>query len=213
MDTFNAFNPEPEVEKSRWLTGPAFTMLLVGFVAGFAVNSFVGRAPDGGVLTDDASLSLEETAALSGAVGADSTEKKDAIPLFGFGGKKEEKEKIAAPVAEGENILVVSNQPSGERVIISMVSIGANGWVAVHESYADGSLGSILGARRFNAGKYFGETIELLRGTVEDGTYVVVLHADDDGDSEFDYVREVPMKDKAGNLISGTFIATPLVLE
>lgn len=209
MDTFNAFNPEPEVEKSRWFTGPAFTMLLVGFVAGFAVNSFFGVIPDDGVLADDASLTLPETAALPGADTGTLTEKKETSPLFGFGGKKND---TSAPIAEGENLLVVSNQPAGERVVVSMVSLAMNGWVAVHESYADGSLGNILGARRFDAGKYFGETIELLRNTMEDGAYMLVLRSDD-GVAGFDHTREMLVKDKAGNLISGTFIATPLLLE
>ncbi|MBI3075285.1 MAG: hypothetical protein HYY92_03710, partial [Parcubacteria group bacterium] len=106
----------------------------------------------------------------------------------------------------------VSNQPAGDKVIVSMVSVSVNGWVTVRETNADGALGNILGARRFDAGKYFGETIELLRGTSEDNVYAVVLHADD-GDREFDYAKETPMKDKNGNLVSGTFTATGLLTE
>ncbi|MBI1999011.1 MAG: hypothetical protein HYS73_01590, partial [Parcubacteria group bacterium] len=57
-----------------------------------------------------------------------------------------------------------------------------------------------------------GETIDLLRGTTEDGVYAIVLHSDD-GDGEFDYTHEVPVKDKKGNLVSGTFTATGLLTE
>lgn len=207
MDTFNAFNPEPEVEKGRWFTGPTFTTFLIGLIIGFSVNSFFG----GSLLSDDgdgadvaATSEADNTAAL-GELAGDATGGADA-PLSG--------ENSATPsvVATGENILVVSNQPSGNKVVVSMVSVGANGWVTVRETDASGILGNILGARRFNAGKYFGETIELLRGTKEGDVYAVVLQADD-GDGEFEYTSEVPVKDKGGNLISGTFTATELLVE
>src|SRR3989344_915040 len=202
MDTFNAFNPEPEAEKGRWFTGVTFTTFLIGLVVGFAAHSFFVGA-DGDVAVDDENAPAEtaDEAALGDLAAVGGSDEKKGI--FNFGADKKEP---VAPVS-GENLLVVSNQPSGERVIISMVSVSVNGWVAVHEGREDGSLGNILGARRFDAGKYFGETVELLRGTVGGNTYFVVLHSDN-GDKEFDYVSEMPVKDTAGNLISGTFIAT-----
>jgi len=117
--------------------------------------------------------------------------------------------RVLSLVAQGENILVVSDQPAGEEVIMSMVSLGLgqSGWVAIHEVDVDGAPSNILGARRFGAGKYFGEKIELLRGTREGEVYVAVLHADD-GDSEFDYKREIPLEDLSGNLIISEFLAT-----
>lgn len=209
MDTFNAFNPEPEVEKSRWFTGPTFTTFLIGLIIGFSVNSFFGSPllPGDGVVSDDADTT-ENTAALEDVLDTGkATNKAD-----GDGSLTGEKAVVPSSVASGENILVVSNQPAGDKVVVSMVSIAMNGWVTVRETDANGALGNILGARRFNAGKYFGETVELLRGTKEDAVYAVVLHADD-GDREFDYTREVPLKDKNGNLVSGTFTATGLLAE
>jgi len=206
MDTFNAFNPEPEVEKGRWFTGPTFTTFLIGLAVGFAAHSFWVGTPssEGDVLAEgDVTPNAEEqTAALGDA------ENNDSL-LGGFLG---DKKKEPTAVSAGENILVVSNQPAGEKVVVSMVSVGMNGWVAVHEGATDGTMGNVLGARRFDAGKYFGETVELLRGTVEDKTYFVVLHADN-GDKEFDYKAEMPVKDTDGNFVSGTFIATAIVLE
>lgn len=206
MDTFNAFNPEPEVEKSRWFTGPTFTTFLIGLIIGFSVNSFFGGPllSDDGAVVDDVDSS-ENTAALGDVLAASDADKAGA-PLSG------ENTAVLSVVASGENILVVSNQPAGDKVIVSMVSVAANGWVTVRETDANGALGNILGARRFNAGKYFGETVELLRGTIEDKVYAAVLHADD-GDREFDYAREVAVKDKNGNLVSGTFTATGLLAE
>ena len=205
MDTFNAFNPEPEVEKGRWFTGPTFTTFLIGLIIGFSVNSFFGGSllSDTSEVADDAVVSETDATAALGELAGDTASE---APLSGSAGS------VSSTVATGENILVVSNQPAGDKVIVSMVSVGANGWVTVRETDGSGILGNILGARRFNAGKYFGETIELLRGTKEGQVYAVVLHADD-GDGEFEYTREVPVKDKGGNLISGTFTATELLVE
>lgn len=207
MDTFNAFNPEPEVEKSRWFTGPTFTTFLIGIIIGFSVNSFFGGSlfSDDSIGADDAPLSQTENTASLGELTGDVAETDGA-------GLSDGKKSPVASIVDGENIFVVSNQPAGERVIISMVSLSSDGWVAVRETDASGALGNILGARRFKSGKYFGEAVELLRGTTEDGVYAVVLHADN-GDSEFDYASEVPAKDKKGNLISSTFTATGLVAE
>ncbi len=117
-------------------------------------------------------------------------------------------------ITEGKNSFVVADQPSGDVVIVSMISLETSGWVAVHEEIKtniDGEskivLGNILGASRFNAGQYFGEKIGLLRGTIEGQTYVVVLHADN-GDSYFDYTKELPMKNLSGDLFTTEFLTT-----
>ena len=110
-------------------------------------------------------------------------------------------------VAFGENVLVASNQPAGDRVIMSMVSLETNAWIAIHEDRGDGKPGNILGATRFDAGRYFAQKIELLRRTEEGSTYFAILHADD-GDSEFDYKQEIPLRDSLGNFILAQFIAT-----
>lgn len=106
----------------------------------------------------------------------------------------------------GENILVVAHQPAGEAVIMSMVSLTVKGWVAIHEKNAEGNAGVILGARRFDVGNHFAESIPLLRATREGRAYVALLHGDD-GDSEFDFVKETPLLDTAGKLIDEEFLA------
>jgi len=115
-------------------------------------------------------------------------------------------EDALALISQGENTIVVSDQPSGMSVVTSMISLEQSGWVAVHESL-DGEPGVILGARRFPEGKYFGETVELLRATDAEMTYLVVLHADD-GDNEFDFKKEVAVRDILGNLVGEEFFAT-----
>lgn len=110
-------------------------------------------------------------------------------------------------VVEGEGVVVVNDQPAGNKVIVSMISLDAGGWIAIHEGTKD-SLGVILGARRFDEGKYFGETIELLRATERGMSYIAVLHSDD-GDSDFDFKRELPLKDISGELIAEEFTTLP----
>lgn len=111
------------------------------------------------------------------------------------------------PIAIGNNFLVVSPQPAGSTVIMSMISLEMDGWIAIHEDVGDGTPGSILGARRFNTGRYFGEPIELLRNTQEGEVYFVMLHGDD-GDGEFNHEVEIALKDPTGNFIQEKFLAT-----
>lgn len=111
-----------------------------------------------------------------------------------------------ASVKEGENIFVIVEQPAGNTVVVSMASLAISGWVAVHESGANGELGNILGARRLDAGNYFGESIPLLRDTVEGRIYFAVLH-EDNGDAEFDYSNEKPVRDTSGDLVLEKFLA------
>src|SRR3989344_4480086 len=100
----------------------------------------------------------------------------------------------------GENTFVVANQPAGSSIIMSMISLKVSGWIAIHEKDAQGGIVTILGARRFNAGNYFAEPIDLLRVTEEGHVYVAVLHGDD-GEGEFDFAKEIPLKDIKGSLV------------
>lgn len=111
---------------------------------------------------------------------------------------------------EGENTLVVNSQPAGEVVIMSMVALDKSGWVAIREVSEEGEPGVILGAKRFDEGRHFGEHIPLLRGTVANQTYIAIVHADD-GNSEFDFRREVPVRDADGEFIAEEFFVTPNV--
>ncbi|MBI4121192.1 MAG: hypothetical protein HY457_02980 [Parcubacteria group bacterium] len=110
-------------------------------------------------------------------------------------------------VVSPNNALVVSNQGAGNTVIVSLVSLEQSGWVAVHEQLDGGALGRILGARRFDAGKHFGQSVALLRSTEAGKVYQVVLHADD-ADSEFDFKKEVPVTVASGESVMASFTAT-----
>ncbi len=107
----------------------------------------------------------------------------------------------------GEHSIVVADQPAAYAVVTSMVILGESGWIAIHEETADGAMGSILGARRFQEGTYFGSSIDLLRPTEGGKTYFAILH-DDNGDSIFDFETEVPAKDTDGELIRTRFVTS-----
>ncbi len=133
----------------------------------------------------------------------------DFFPDTGDSYKTDALQSVVEPstVATGENIIVVGNQPADSRVLLSMVSLGASGWVAIHEKNGEEGIGSVLGARRFTAGRHFAERIELLRGTESGQEYFAVLHRDN-GDTVFDYVIETPLPDGEGSFIIASFFAT-----
>ncbi|MEX0933655.1 MAG: hypothetical protein WD003_00100 [Candidatus Paceibacterota bacterium] len=122
-----------------------------------------------------------------------------------------QKEAVTA-LSSGENILVVNSQRAGEHVIVSMIALDRSGWVAVHEVLDNKPSPVILGAARFGAGKHFGEKINLLRATQAETFYMLVLHADD-GDSEFDFKKEIPVADEKGEILAEEFFVTPKIEE
>jgi len=112
----------------------------------------------------------------------------------------------------GKNVIVVAPQAAGNTVVISLASLSANGWIAIRDDIGTGQLGAILGARRFVAGDYFGESIELLRETEGGRTYFAVLHQDD-GDEMFEHTSEVPYVNASGDIIKEQFFVTMDVSE
>lgn len=109
-------------------------------------------------------------------------------------------------VAEDDVSLVIVDQPADTRVVVSMIILKRSGWIAVHDLNADDSFGKILGARHFEEGQSFAQTVALLRATEEGKRYALVLHADD-GDAKFDHTTEVPAKDKKGKFVFEAFTA------
>jgi hypothetical protein len=97
-------------------------------------------------------------------------------------------------VTEASPFLVrVSDQPAGPTVVVSeMKSSATSTWLAVREQNGD-LLGQILGARRIDAPSATGISIELLRSTVPNLMYAVVLYADD-GNGLFEYATDTPIK-------------------
>lgn len=168
-------------------------MFLIGVIVGYGLSLFIINK---GSFSVEGELSQEK-------VEIDSSIDADA--------ELENKGDTVSLIAKGENTLVVNSQPAGSFVILSMIAIETSGWVAVREAVNE-TPGVILGAARFDAGNYFGEKIKLLRDTQEGGNYMVVLHADN-GDKEFDFKTEVPVKDSAGNLIAEEFFTTTPIDE
>ncbi len=111
-------------------------------------------------------------------------------------------------LAAGENSVTIDDQLPGNSVEVRDVKLREAGWVAIHE--ADGGIpGKVLGAQWFPAGESTG-TVELLRPTVDAGTYFAVLHSDNSPKEGriFDPKVNVSLLDNAGEPISFQFLAT-----
>ena len=85
--------------------------------------------------------------------------------------------------AKGETISV-ANQPAGDSVTVSSMTLTRESWVAV-----EAMDGSILGAGLFQAGDTAG-TIPLLRATTRGERYEVVIYADTT-DKTFDFHQDM----------------------
>jgi len=104
-----------------------------------------------------------------------------------------------------ENTITINNQPAGLRVVLNSASFESSVWVAVREDVG-GELGSILGAARFDVGLYTDAEIELLRNTLEESKYHVVMY-EDDGDREFDHKKDTLITRLDGTPITYGFSA------
>lgn len=106
--------------------------------------------------------------------------------------------------SDGINALEVDDQKSGSTVVVKSVKLENPGWVAIHDDI-DGVPGNILGAAWFPKGENSG-TVELLRNTEKEKTYLAVLH-NDDGDKKFDHKIDVPLMDASNKVIMVKFTA------
>ncbi len=97
----------------------------------------------------------------------------------------------ATTVATGAGSIVVEDQKAGWTVALGAVTMPvANGWLVVHDTNADGSLGKILGAARYSSKEGLKPTaVSLLRATVAGKTYAVVVYSEN-GDHVFDPKNE-----------------------
>ncbi len=127
------------------------------------------------------------------------------VPVAKEGDKVSDKPLV---LAAGENSVVVDDQLPGNKVEIKDVKLREAGWVAIHEADG-GALGKVLGAQWFPAGESTG-TVELLRPTVDAGTYFAVLHSDNSSTEGriFDPKVNVALLDDAGEPISFQFLTT-----
>jgi len=117
---------------------------------------------------------------------------------------EEGNEVAGAPV--GEVIISVDEQAPGKSVFVKEISSQKAVWVVIVEDI-DGVHGSILGAGLFDVGETAG-VVELLRGTVEGGSYYAVLYGEDSvltQNRTFDLEKDVPLADSEGKVIEVKF--------
>lgn len=107
------------------------------------------------------------------------------------------------------NRVVVTDQFPGNIVYISSVQLTNPGFVVVKKDNA-GVPGDIIGSQYFEKGINPGK-ITLTSSTVEGGTYYATLYADTDGNKIFDAIKDMPLKDAAGNVIMKIFHASASV--
>lgn len=81
--------------------------------------------------------------------------------------------------------LDVANQPAGESVMVTGITVDKVSWIAVREP--DGSR--VLGAARIDPGTR-SVTVSLLRATTAGNRYEVVIY-EDDGDRAFDMKKDI----------------------
>ena len=193
-----------ETKQRKWFTSVTISMFLIGAVVGFGVNEvFFNDSNDNLAVNDGDNVEVVDSTDILDEILGDTSDQTATID-----NTLDDLEKVTTGViATGDNVLIVSNQPSGNEVIVSMISLEMNGWITIRDDSGDGESGNILGARRFDVGKYFGEKIELLRNTEVGKKYFVVLHSDD-GIEGFDFKTEIPVKDTSGKMIMAEFIAT-----
>lgn len=192
--------------------GNLVIVFLIGLIVGFGIGQIGGGETDEkvSVETDSAQEEQHNDKNDGDAMVMKETHTDDpAMEISGdtmMSTSEQKKVDEITSRAAGTNTIVVANQPAGDAVVVSLLSLEKSGWIAIHED-RDGALGNILGARRFNEGQYVAETVKLLRGTVGGATYHAVLHLDD-GDSNFNYKTEIPVRDALGSLIAEDFVAT-----
>ncbi len=111
-------------------------------------------------------------------------------------------------VVQGAGSIAVDDQTSGAVVKLGAVTFPVDsGWVVVHETNADGSLGNALGASRFGLKDGLVPTqIELLRATSVGKTYKVVFYSEN-GDKVFDKKDDMRVTAEGGVAIEDAFTA------
>ena len=86
-----------------------------------------------------------------------------------------------------------------------MGSLPTKSWIAVADD-SNGDIGYILGAQRLPAGVYQNVTVELLRDTVSEMPYHVVVF-EDDGDDIFNHKSDILITLSDGSLLVSDFVA------
>ncbi|PCI90473.1 hypothetical protein COB18_00045 [Candidatus Kaiserbacteria bacterium] len=99
--------------------------------------------------------------------------------------------------------ITVTNQSAGESVTVQSATLDTDGWIVVHEQQG-GFIGNALGAKRVDAGTYSNTNIPLLRATVANSAYWIVLYSDN-GDRQFNLSDDFPLRDVNKNPVISSF--------
>ncbi len=114
-------------------------------------------------------------------------------------------------VSSDANRVTVTDQFPGNIVYLSSVQLENPGFVVIKKDNA-GTPGDIIGSQYFDKGINPGK-VDLKSSTVEGGTYYAVIYTDTDGNKIFDMTKDMPLKDKAGNVIMKIFRASSKATE
>lgn len=179
------------MEQSR-ITNTTIVALIIGLIIGFAggaywykgkmVRSDSANKMDVSENKDDNKVDVMETSS--------TTEVME---------KTEPSTTIVSTVVD-TSIVAAPNQKAGDTVLVNKVVSGAEVWVAVRED-REGLMGNILGAKKVGAGTSESVVVELLRPTVSNAKYYVVLYRDN-GDGAFDSKTDVLVESDGSTIIS-----------
>lgn len=184
------------MEQSR-ITNTTIVALIIGLIIGFAGGAYwykgkMTRSVDSNAdtkMTETTESSMKDDQAMTKDEGA-MTKPLDTIkPLT----------TIVSTVADN-NLITSSNQKAGSTVLVNKVVSNAVVWVAVREDNS-GLMGNILGAKKVGAGTTENVVVELLRPTVSNAKYYVVLYKDN-GDGIFDSKVDILVESGGSILVS-----------
>jgi hypothetical protein len=106
---------------------------------------------------------------------------------------------------QGDNGVIVNDQPAGSSVTVEQVLLQNPGWVAIQDDN-NGVPGKILGAELFDKGTNSG-TVSLLRKTVSGVTYFAVLRTNVGDYHYFNAKNDTVLDDSTGAPIMIQFMA------
>ncbi|MEI6221874.1 MAG: hypothetical protein WCP97_03835 [bacterium] len=102
-----------------------------------------------------------------------------------------------------KNSVMVGMQQPGTTVLLSLITLEKEGWVAIHENDNE-KPGKVIGSQYFGPGASSG--VITVNPALEKGkTYFAVIHSDD-GDKKFDAAKDLLLKDDSGNIILKNFL-------
>ena len=183
MDVQEEYNSMMDSRKSSGVNRKLITIAIIAFVLGFLASWMWSNRDGASDVRDNDSAKEDEVMVLDNGDGS--------------------------VMVSGVNSVEVLDQAPGRVVQVGSVVLEKTGWVVVRENN-DGQIGNILGAKLFLEGESAGE-VELLRGTVEGGTYYASLYNEDsdlEENREFDLEKDLPLVDADGSPIQVKFKAS-----